>query len=231
MVSSAVPTHGNYHNYHGYTTLLRAHPCAKLTAFQRYRYHRPGGHDSRVALLPPELLANARVLDVGCNEGWVSCELGASFHNPLSSRTHADSQNRRGLLPQRNHGARNALWASTSTTRSYAWPGAAGAHSGATKPRPSPSPPNPRLPGHPPATPLAPIAIAHPVPSVNACLTNPHPNPHRQKPTTFLHPANTCSGLFRSLLAVIRTPVPRPTRTSPRARRFRITFPSAVPTG
>ena len=45
----------------------------------RYRYHHPGGHDSRLALLPPKLLANARVLDVGCNEGWVSCEIGASF--------------------------------------------------------------------------------------------------------------------------------------------------------
>ncbi|KAH8977135.1 Bin3-domain-containing protein [Lactarius akahatsu] len=59
-VSSGVPTHGNYHNYHG------------------YRYHRPGGHDSRLALLPHDLLTDARVLDVGCNEGWVSCEIGAS---------------------------------------------------------------------------------------------------------------------------------------------------------
>ncbi|KAN0126478.1 Bicoid-interacting protein 3 (Bin3) domain containing protein [Russula decolorans] len=56
-VSSAIPTHGNYHNYHG------------------YRHHHPGGHDSRLALLPRELLANARVLDIGCNEGWVSCEI------------------------------------------------------------------------------------------------------------------------------------------------------------
>ncbi|KAI9507518.1 Bicoid-interacting protein 3-domain-containing protein [Russula earlei] len=49
-VSSTIPTHGNYHNYHG------------------YRYHHPGGHDSRLALLPRGLFANARVLDVGCNE-------------------------------------------------------------------------------------------------------------------------------------------------------------------
>ncbi|KAI0306811.1 S-adenosyl-L-methionine-dependent methyltransferase [Multifurca ochricompacta] len=59
-VSSAVPTHGNYHNYHGYL-------C-----------HHPGGHDSRLALLPRELLLNACVLDVGCNEGWVSCEIAQS---------------------------------------------------------------------------------------------------------------------------------------------------------
>ncbi|KAH8982745.1 Bicoid-interacting protein 3-domain-containing protein [Lactarius hatsudake] len=59
-VSSDVPTHGNYHNYHG------------------YRYHHPGGHDSRLALLPRDLLTDARVLDVGCNEGWVSCEIAQS---------------------------------------------------------------------------------------------------------------------------------------------------------
>ena len=45
----------------------------------RYRYHHPGSHDTRLALLPHDLLINARVLDVGCNEGWVSCEIGASF--------------------------------------------------------------------------------------------------------------------------------------------------------
>ncbi|KAH8977660.1 hypothetical protein EDB86DRAFT_2817124, partial [Lactarius hatsudake] len=55
------PTHGNYYNYHG------------------YRYHRPGGHDSHLALLPHDLLTDARVLDVGCNGGWVSCKIGASF--------------------------------------------------------------------------------------------------------------------------------------------------------
>ncbi|KAI0265813.1 Bicoid-interacting protein 3-domain-containing protein [Gloeopeniophorella convolvens] len=59
-VSSSVATHGNYHGYHG------------------YRYHHPGGHDARVALLPRELLADARVLDVGCNEGWISCEIAQS---------------------------------------------------------------------------------------------------------------------------------------------------------
>ncbi|KAH9986344.1 Bicoid-interacting protein 3-domain-containing protein [Russula compacta] len=60
-VSSDIPTHGNYHNYHG------------------YRYHHPGAHDSRLALLPRELFANACVLDVGCNEGWVSCEIAQSW--------------------------------------------------------------------------------------------------------------------------------------------------------
>ena len=33
-------------------------------AISRYCYHHPGGHDSRLALLPRELLADARVLDL-----------------------------------------------------------------------------------------------------------------------------------------------------------------------
>jgi hypothetical protein len=31
----------------------------------------PGGHDSHLVLLPRELFTNARVFDVGRNEGWV----------------------------------------------------------------------------------------------------------------------------------------------------------------
>jgi 7SK snRNA methylphosphate capping enzyme len=78
-VSSTTPTHGNYHNYHGYVFFV-PYPKQSINTSQRYRYHHPGGHDSRLALLPRELLANARVLDVGCNEGWVSCEIGAFLH-------------------------------------------------------------------------------------------------------------------------------------------------------
>ena len=45
----------------------------------------PGEHDPRLALLShhDQLLANARVLDVGCNEGWVSCEIGVFMHLSL----------------------------------------------------------------------------------------------------------------------------------------------------
>ncbi|KAI0050237.1 Bin3-domain-containing protein [Auriscalpium vulgare] len=56
-VSGSVPTHGNYHNYHGYHS------------------RHPGAHDPRLELLPSELLLDARILDIGCNEGWVSCEI------------------------------------------------------------------------------------------------------------------------------------------------------------
>ncbi|KAI9429948.1 hypothetical protein H4582DRAFT_1593425 [Lactarius indigo] len=56
-VSFDVPTHGNYHDYH------------------EYRYYRPGAHCTRLALLPHALLADAHVLDVGCNEDLVSCEI------------------------------------------------------------------------------------------------------------------------------------------------------------
>lgn len=33
--------------------------------------------DVRLALLPCDFFAGKRVLDVGCNEGWVTCEIGA----------------------------------------------------------------------------------------------------------------------------------------------------------
>ncbi|KAI9447606.1 hypothetical protein H4582DRAFT_1894955 [Lactarius indigo] len=56
-VSSNVPTHGNSHNYH------------------EYRYYRPGAHCTCLALLPHDLLADAHVSDVGCNEDLVSCEI------------------------------------------------------------------------------------------------------------------------------------------------------------
>ncbi|PPQ89128.1 hypothetical protein CVT25_006500 [Psilocybe cyanescens] len=55
---SSVPTHGNYHGY--YTK-------------------RPFLNDERLLSLPSELFKEARVLDVGCNEGWVTCEI-AQFY-------------------------------------------------------------------------------------------------------------------------------------------------------
>ncbi|KZV75121.1 Bin3-domain-containing protein [Peniophora sp. CONT] len=57
LIPGAVPIYGNYHNYHG------------------YHYQRPGPSDPRLALLPPDLLSDARVLDIGCNEGVVTCEI------------------------------------------------------------------------------------------------------------------------------------------------------------
>ncbi|PPQ98218.1 hypothetical protein CVT26_003470 [Gymnopilus dilepis] len=55
---SSVPIHGNYHGY--YTK-------------------RPFFNDERLRVLPSDLFRGSRVLDVGCNEGWVTCEIAQSF--------------------------------------------------------------------------------------------------------------------------------------------------------
>ncbi|KAG6835712.1 hypothetical protein H0H93_015423, partial [Arthromyces matolae] len=44
-----------------------------------YYAKRPSVRDPRLALLPPTLFPGARVLDIGCNEGWVTCEIGQSW--------------------------------------------------------------------------------------------------------------------------------------------------------
>jgi 7SK snRNA methylphosphate capping enzyme len=51
------PIHGNYHGY-----------------YQK----RPSTHDARLSLLPRDIFRGKRVLDIGCNEGWVTCEIGLS---------------------------------------------------------------------------------------------------------------------------------------------------------
>ncbi|TFK41603.1 Bicoid-interacting protein 3-domain-containing protein [Crucibulum laeve] len=56
--SITVPIHGNYHGYYS---------------------KRPTIKDTRLALLPPTLFAGKRVLDIGCNEGWVTCEIAQSW--------------------------------------------------------------------------------------------------------------------------------------------------------
>lgn len=44
----------------------------------RYYAKRPFVKDPRLALLPPDFFGDAVVLDIGCNEGWVTCEIGRS---------------------------------------------------------------------------------------------------------------------------------------------------------
>ncbi|GLB39186.1 putative bicoid-interacting protein 3 (Bin3) [Lyophyllum shimeji] len=56
--SSTVPIYGNYHGYYA---------------------KRPSVRDPRLALLPSTIFSGARVLDVGCNEGWVTCEIAQSW--------------------------------------------------------------------------------------------------------------------------------------------------------
>ncbi|KAJ6491307.1 Bicoid-interacting protein 3-domain-containing protein [Mycena vitilis] len=57
MPSSTIPIHGNYHGYYA---------------------KRPSVNDPRLEVLPPFTFAGKRVLDIGCNEGWVSCEIAQS---------------------------------------------------------------------------------------------------------------------------------------------------------
>ncbi|TBU49020.1 Bin3-domain-containing protein [Dichomitus squalens] len=54
-----VPTHGNYHGYYN---------------------KRPATNDPRLGLVPRGLFVGARVLDVGCNEGLVTCEIAQNLH-------------------------------------------------------------------------------------------------------------------------------------------------------
>ncbi|KAJ3871820.1 Bicoid-interacting protein 3-domain-containing protein [Lentinula edodes] len=53
----SVPTHGNYHGYY---------------------LKRPSVTDPRLALLPENTFSGKRVLDIGCNAGWVTCEIAQS---------------------------------------------------------------------------------------------------------------------------------------------------------
>lgn len=55
MASTTNPLYGNYHGYYS---------------------KRPFVRDSRLSLLPPHFFAGKTVLDIGCNEGWVTCEIG-----------------------------------------------------------------------------------------------------------------------------------------------------------
>lgn len=56
-----------YGNYHGYYS------------------KRPVANDPRLAILPKNLFQGATVLDIGCNEGWVTCEIGAPLPSLILS--------------------------------------------------------------------------------------------------------------------------------------------------
>jgi hypothetical protein len=62
---SSVPIYGNYRDYY---------------------FKRPLASDARLSLLSvhsPMMFTEKRVLDVGCNEGWITCEIGAYPIAPL----------------------------------------------------------------------------------------------------------------------------------------------------
>lgn len=50
--------------------------CVNPYFLCRYYTKRPFVSDPRLLLLPPQFFREAVVLDVGCNEGWVTCEIG-----------------------------------------------------------------------------------------------------------------------------------------------------------
>ena len=72
MLTSSIPIHGNY--YGSVFPLLNGIQIP--ININSYYTKRPFATDERLALLPPNLFQGARVLDVGCNEGWVTCEIG-----------------------------------------------------------------------------------------------------------------------------------------------------------
>jgi 7SK snRNA methylphosphate capping enzyme len=47
-----------------------------IPIYGNYYSKQPGANDPRLAILPKELFVDARVLDVWCNEGWITCEIG-----------------------------------------------------------------------------------------------------------------------------------------------------------
>lgn len=57
MSQTTQPVHGNYHGYY---------------------MKRPFFQDPRLSVIPDSYFIGARVLDVGCNEGWVTCEIAQS---------------------------------------------------------------------------------------------------------------------------------------------------------
>ncbi|KAK0482376.1 Bicoid-interacting protein 3-domain-containing protein [Armillaria novae-zelandiae] len=57
-MESNVPIYGNYHGYYS---------------------KRPFVNDPRLALLPADIFVGKRVLDVGCNEGYVTCEIAQTW--------------------------------------------------------------------------------------------------------------------------------------------------------
>ncbi|KAH6909659.1 Bicoid-interacting protein 3-domain-containing protein [Coprinopsis sp. MPI-PUGE-AT-0042] len=58
-MSISVPIHGNYHGY--------------------YTKRPTGLSEPRLKRLPADLFRDAAVLDVGCNEGWVTCEIAQAW--------------------------------------------------------------------------------------------------------------------------------------------------------
>ncbi|ELU44303.1 methyltransferase domain-containing protein [Rhizoctonia solani AG-1 IA] len=56
----------------------RAAPYGNYKGYYKKRGNRTS--DPRLKVLPPSIFKDKRVLDVGCNEGWVTCEIGTRLN-------------------------------------------------------------------------------------------------------------------------------------------------------
>jgi hypothetical protein len=71
-LNSNAPVHGNYHSY----AFLVKDILFWTQLSDRYYSKRPFASDFRLGALPEGIFHGATVLDIGCNEGWVTCEIG-----------------------------------------------------------------------------------------------------------------------------------------------------------
>lgn len=101
LAIAMTPIFGNYHGYDDDDSLL----ALVLTIRLRYYTKRPFLRDPRLALLPTLFFVDKSVLDVGCNEGWVTCEIGTFILICPIFRTHplASSLVGRTPRPRRRH--------------------------------------------------------------------------------------------------------------------------------
>jgi hypothetical protein len=72
--NSNLPVYGNYHSY---AFLLTIHGILLTQLPDSYYSKRPFASDPRLSALPKGLFHRTTVLDIGCNEGWVTCEIGS----------------------------------------------------------------------------------------------------------------------------------------------------------
>ena len=73
LMSLLNPVYGNYHSYAFFVKEVKKN---HIQPYYSYYSKRPFTLDPRLRALPKGLFRGATVLDIGCNEGWVTCEIG-----------------------------------------------------------------------------------------------------------------------------------------------------------
>ena len=87
--SRGPPIYGNYHGSVFTNISIDLIVITDIILRLRYYTKRPINRDPRLALVPKDIFQNARVLDIGCNEGVVTCEVGKRVH--ISRRSELDA--------------------------------------------------------------------------------------------------------------------------------------------